>query len=289
MIRNIKNTFSVPELHMVGDGFRMRNFIPGFPELSFETMDPFLVMDFSDKHIFSPTSRQLGVGSHPHKGFETVTIAYHGRVEHRDSTGGGGVIKEGDVQWMTAASGIIHSEFHEKEWAKEGGLFQMVQLWVNLPAEYKKENPRYQTIENERMGKVALKNGGVIEVISGNYHEVKGAAKTHTPIHLMNAKMKKDEVATFDFPEGYTTAALVVEGKVNINGTSIAPETFVLFEGEGETFELKADEDAVILILSGEPIKEPIFAYGPFVMNTREEVIQAYEDFNNGKFGTLAD
>lgn len=273
--------------HFVGDGFRVHNFIPG--NSSMQEMDPFIMLDYNSKYHFGPSEIPRGVGVHPHKGFETVTIAYQGKVEHGDSTGSGGIIHEGDVQWMTAASGILHKEFHEKEWSKKGGIFQMVQLWVNLPAKYKNDPPGYQNITNHSIPKIQLPNdAGVIEIIAGEYAGVTGAAKTFTPIHLLNAKIKSGESINFNFPAGYTTALLVIEGNIQINDIEkVAEDSFALFERDGEKFTVTASEDAVVLILSGEPIREPIAAHGPFVMNTRQELIEAFDDFNNGKFGHL--
>ena len=230
------------------------------------------------------------MGVHPHRGFETVTIAYQGRVEHGDSSGGGGIIGEGDVQWMTAASGVLHKEFHETEWAKKGGIFQMVQLWINLPAKDKMSPPKYQAIMNSEMKNVDLGENGVIEVIAGNYNGEKGPASTFSPVNLMNAKLKKGGKAQFSFPAKYNTAALVIEGNIVVNGEENVPtDHFVLFENEGETFNIEATEDAVVLIISGEPLNEAIFSNGPFVMNTKEQIIQAFDDYNTGKFGYLED
>lgn len=287
--REIERIFNPPSIHMVGDGFRMHNFVPGIPTLSMERMDPFLMLDYHSKDVYEPTTHQRGVGSHPHKGFETVTISYHGSVAHKDSTGNGGVIRKGDVQWMTAANGIIHSEFHDQEWAKTGGLFQMAQIWVNLPKKDKSHPARYQNLMNDLMTRVPLEKGGYVEVISGEYNGNKGPAKTFTPIHLMNAKMKAGETADFTFADGNTTFAIVIEGSVTFNGERAEENQLVLFKSEGETFTIGTDEDAIVLVLSGTPIKEPIFAYGPFVMNTREEIIEAFNDFNSGKFGNLED
>jgi redox-sensitive bicupin YhaK (pirin superfamily) len=228
---------------------------------------------------------------HPHRGFETVTIAYKGKVEHHDSSGGGGVIEEGDVQWMTAASGVLHKEFHEKEWSKKGGEFQMVQLWVNLPAAHKMSKPGYQAITDTQMQRYKIDEAGSeVKVISGEYMGVKGAAKTFTPVHLYNATLKADVSATFDLPATYNTALLVIEGAVMVNGTHKVPANNLgLFANNGETFTVEATTDAVVLILSGEPINEPIAAHGPFVMNTREEIMEAFHDYNVGKFGYLED
>lgn len=276
--------------HFVGDGFRVHNFIPSGFRLDMKRMDPFILLDYNSKFHFSGTETPRGVGVHPHRGFETVTIAYKGRVEHGDSAGGGGIIGEGDVQWMTAASGVLHKEFHETEWAKEGGIFQMVQLWVNLPAKDKMSPPKYQAIQNSEMKKVDLGENGFIELIAGEYQGEKGPATTFSPVHLMNAKLKKGGKTDFSFPANFNTAALVIEGNIMVNGEENAPtDHFVLFENEGENFKIEASEDAVVLIISGEPLKEPIFHHGPFVMNNRNEILQAFDDFNQGKFGYLED
>ena len=276
--------------HFVGDGFRVHNFIPGGYRLDMKRMDPFIMLDYNSKFHFSGTETPRGVGVHPHRGFETVTIAYQGRVEHGDSAGGGGIIGEGDVQWMTAASGILHKEFHETEWAKHGGIFQMVQLWVNLPAKDKMSPPKYQAIKNSEMKKVDLGENGFVELIAGDYKNEKGPASTFSPVNLMNAKLKKGGKADFSFPANFNTAALVVEGSISVNGEKNVPtDHFILFKNEGENFIIEATEDAVVLVISGEPLNEPIFPHGPFVMNSREEIIQAFEDFNTGKFGYLED
>ncbi len=288
-IKNVEAVIAPPRPHFVGDGFRVHGFIPGDPRLNFQRMDPFLVMDYNSKFTFPPSETPRGVGVHPHKGFETVTIAYKGSVAHNDSSGGGGIIKEGDVQWMTAGNGVLHKEFHEEEFSRKGGEFQMVQLWVNLPSKDKKHDPKYQSITKDDMGRFRLEDGsGEIEVIAGEYAGVKGPASTFTPVNLFNAKLNKGGKASFDFPENYATALLVIEGNIRVNGEKEIPtDHFVLFGNEGSDFTIEASEDAVVLVLSGEPIKEPIAAQGPFVLNTREELIQAFEDFQRGKFGTL--
>jgi len=252
-------------------------------------MNPFLLLDYNAKVNFPPSETPRGVGVHPHRGFETVTIAYKGRVSHHDSSGGGGVITEGDVQWMTAASGILHKEFHEKSFSKKGGDFQMVQLWVNLPAKNKMSEPKYQAIKNEDITKLELKNNaGTLEIIAGSYGNAKGTATTFTPINLFNAHLTKGADISFSFAESYNTALLVIEGSIKVNNTEKAStDHFVLFANKGEDFTVQANEDALVLVLSGQPIDEPIASYGPFVMNTDEEIIQAVKDFQSGKFGVL--
>lgn len=286
----IESIISPPAPHMVGDGFRVHNFIPGHHRMSMERMSPFIMMDYNSRINFPPKETPRGVGVHPHRGFETVTIAYKGKVAHHDSTGNSGIISEGDVQWMTAAYGVLHKEYHEQEFSRKGGEFQMVQLWVNLPAKDKLSAPKYQAIENSRMGRFDLDNEqGFVEVIAGTYQTVAGPASTFTPVNMMNAKLKNSGTANFSFPASFNTIALVVEGNALINGQKVGTDQLALFSNEGEDFTVQADGEAIVLILSGEPIKEPIAAYGPFVMNTREELIQAFEDMNKGKFGVLED
>lgn len=279
------------EPHFVGDGFRVHNFIPSAYRLDMQRMNPIIMMDYNSKYYFEPSDIPKGVGVHPHRGFETVTIAYKGSVEHHDSSGGGGIIGEGDVQWMTAASGVLHKEFHEKEWSKKGGEFQMVQLWVNLPAKDKMSTPKYQSIENSKMNRYKLSNDkGEIEIIAGYYNELAGSASTFTPLHLYNAKLKKGGTADFNFPKHFNTALLVIEGSIKINNADEVPTNhFALMANDGENFVIEATENAIVLVLSGEPINEPIAAHGPFVMNTKQELMQAFDDYNKGKFGFLED
>jgi len=288
-IRNIEKIIPPPPVHWVGDGFRVHNFIPGVFPMSMERMDPFLLLDYNSKYFFTPSDKQRGVGVHPHRGFETVSLAYKGRIAHHDSFGNAGVIGEGDVQWMTASSGLLHKEYHEKEFSKNGGDFHMVQLWVNLPAKDKMSLPKYQPITNNEMGRYVLpSDAGEIEVISGQYSNTSGPASTFTPVSLMNAKLKKGGIASFSFPESYNTGLLVIEGEILVNHDSVVPENhFALFKNDGSDFTIKAKGDAIVLVMSGEPISEPIVAHGPFVMNTRPEIMQAIDDVNNGKFGRL--
>lgn len=276
--------------HMVGDGFRVHNFFPSGYDMGIHRMSPFFLLDYNSKVDFSPRESPRGVGVHPHRGFETVTIAYHGKVAHHDSTGNSGVIGEGDVQWMTAASGVLHKEYHEKEFSKKGGPFQMVQLWVNLPAKDKMGKPKYQALTNEQLGKYALPgDAGVVDVIAGEFKGVKGAASTFTPMHMYNIRIKKGASLMFTLPENFNSGVLVIEGLVNINDNVAPADNFVIFKNEGEQISIIAEKDSVLLVLSGEPIKETLVPYGPFLMNTKEEIIQAYDDFNKGKFGVLED
>jgi redox-sensitive bicupin YhaK (pirin superfamily) len=289
-LKSVEAVIAPPPPHMVGDGFRVHNFFPGNRLIDKKRMSPFFLLDYNSKVDFAPSEEPRGVGVHPHRGFETVTIAYHGRVAHHDSAGNSGVIGEGDVQWMTAASGLLHKEYHEKEFSKTGGPFQMVQLWVNLPAKYKMTPPKYQEISEDKMGRHVLpSNGGVVEVIAGEYENVKGPAFTFTPMQVYNARLKKNASLEFRFPADHNTGILVIEGSATINDKKAEADHFVLFKNDGDRISVKADEDAVLLILSGEPIDEPIAQYGPFLMNTWKELEQAIEDVNTGKFGVLED
>ncbi len=287
--KTVSSVFTPPQPHFVGDGFRVHNFIPGIPELHMQRMTPFIMLDYNSKYTFPPSATPKGVGVHPHRGFETVTIAYKGKVSHHDSSGGGGTIGEDEVQWMTAGSGVLHKEYHEEKFSQKGGDFQMVQLWVNLPAKHKMTPPKYQGIEKHQIPKVSIPKGEV-QVISGNYNDQKGAASTFSPLHMFNVLLEKGGNAEFSFPVNYTTLLLVIEGKIAVNNNdTVLVDNLAYFNDDGENFNISASENSKILILSGEPIQEPIAAHGPFVMNSREEIIQAMEDFNSGKFGVLED
>jgi quercetin 2,3-dioxygenase len=289
--KTVELVVAPPAPHFVGDGFRVHNYIPSTYRLDMQRMDPFLMLDYNSKHIFEPTNTPRGVGVHPHKGFETVTIAYKGKIAHHDSNGGSGIIGEGDVQWMTAASGLLHKEYHEAEWSKQGGEFQMVQLWVNLPAKDKKTAPKYQALINAAMPKVSIDAlGSYLEVIAGEYQATKGAASTFTPIHMYNAKLKANAKLALHFPAHYNTVLLAIEGSFSVNDQAEVPtDNLALMANDGTDFSITAKEDAVILILSGEPINEPIAAHGPFVMNTRAELVEAFNEFQAGKMGVLED
>lgn len=289
--RSVEKILPPPPVHFVGDGFRVHNFIPGVHPLSMQRMDPFIMLDYNSRYYFSPTSKPRGVGVHPHRGFETVSIAYRGRIAHHDSFGNSGVIGEGDVQWMTAAAGLLHKEYHEKEFSRRGGDFHMVQLWVNLPAKFKMSPPKYQPITNDQMGRYIVPDeGGIVEIISGEYEGIMGPASTFSPVSLMNARLNAGGKASFVFPESNNTALLVIEGEIQVNGTDTVPaDHMVLFGNDGESFEIVAGESSIVLIMSGEPLREPIAAHGPFVMNTRAEIQQAFEDLSSGKFGHLDD
>ena len=289
-IKSIEAVLPPDNLHFVGDGFRVYGILGRKEPLSMKRMSPFLLLDYAPVHYFPPNNgAPRGVGPHPHRGIETVTIAYKGKVEHNDSTGAGGIIEEGGVQWMTSGSGILHKEYHEKNFSKKGGEMQMVQLWVNLPTKDKMTTPKYQNLNNKDLSKVELENNtGSIDIIAGEYEDHKGPAASFSPLSLFNVKLKKGKGTSFSFNENHNTGLLIIKGSVTVNNSEKAPTNhFVLFKNKGKEFTLRADEDATILVLSGEPIDEPIASYGPFVMNTNEEIKQTIDDFNNGKFGYL--
>jgi redox-sensitive bicupin YhaK (pirin superfamily) len=272
---------------MVGDGFRVYNYIPG-TGISQRRISPFLMLDFNAEYDFGPSDTVRGVDVHPHKGFETVTIAYKGSVAHHDSTGNSGTINPGDVQWMTAGAGILHKEYHEKEFSKRGGPFEMVQLWVNLPKKDKSTPAHYQAITANQMGKVNLPDsGGVVNVIAGNFNGITGPASTYSPVNLFDIRLKNGAEAVTSLSAKFNTALLVISGSVEVNGEKAGQHSFVLFKNEGEDIAVKANEDSIVLLLSGEPIDEPIASYGPFVMNTQEEIYEAIQEFQTGKFGVL--
>ncbi len=287
--KSIEAVVAPPAPHFVGDGFRVHGFIQGVPLLSRQRMDPFLVLDYNSLIEFPPSEKPKGVGVHPHKGFETVTLAYRGSVAHQDSSGGGGLISEGGVQWMTAGRGVLHKEYHEEAFSRAGGPFQMVQLWVNLPAKSKNTPAKYQALAPADMGRHELPNAaGMVEVIAGTYQGTQGPATTFSPVHLYNAKLRAHGRAGFEFPAHYTCFLLVIEGSIRVNDQADAgTDHLVLFAAAGTQFTIEATTDAVVLVAAGEPLREPIAAYGPFVMNTQAELAQAFQDFNAGKFGEL--
>lgn len=281
--------------HWVGDGFPVRNLIPG--NSVGEQLSPFLLLDYAGPEHFSPTDQPRGVGEHPHRGFETVTIVYDGVVAHRDSAGSGGVIGSGDVQWMTAASGIVHEEMHGKEWAKQGGTFHAIQLWVNLPRAHKMSSPGYQTLLKADIPVVELAGGaGHLRVIAGEFRGasetvprgIRGPANTFTPVHLYDVRVKAGHAAEIAVPAGFNTAVFVLQGSLSVNGSEEAHEAeLVQLDKSGERITLKAMADTSLLVLAGEPIDEPVARYGPFVMNTKAELVQAVNDYQAGKMGHL--
>lgn len=273
--------------HWVGDGFPVRG-IFSYSDIAQE-MSPFLLMDYAGPTDFPPTTRKLGVGQHPHRGFETVTIVYQGGVSHRDSSGGGGTIGPGDVQWMTAAAGLIHEEFHSEEYARTGGPFEMIQLWVNLPARDKMAKPGYQGITASQIPEVALPDGaGRARIIAGAYGQSEGPAHTFTPMNLWDLRLNAGHTVTVDLPEGHTTALFVQNGAIRVgNRHTVRGAELAVMEREGSQLVFDIEEDATVLLLSGEPLNEPVVGHGPFVMNTQEEIVQAIRDYNGGRFGQI--
>lgn len=277
-----------PRPHWVGDGFPVRSMFS--PQSHGAFLSPFILLDYAPPTEFAPAPQKRGVGVHPHRGFETVTIVYSGEVDHRDSAGNGGHIGPGDVQWMTAASGILHEEFHSAAFTRNGGVMEMVQLWVNLPAKDKMSPPGYQTLLDAEIPPVDLANGvGRLRVIAGGYAGARGPAKTFTPINIWDVRLNGGGKAAFELPEGHTLAVLVQNGAVKLNGGDVARDAqLAIFEREGGAIELEAQSDSKVLLLSGAPIEEPVAWYGPFVMNTELEIRQAITDFNAGKFGDVS-
>ena len=286
-MKNIIGIYTSPRGHWVGDGFPVRTLF-SYDNLG-KHISPFLLLDHAGPAEFTPTSQRRGVGQHPHRGFETVTIVYKGEVEHRDSTGAGGIIGPGDVQWMTAASGILHEEFHSEAFAQRGGTLEMVQLWVNLPATDKMAEPGYQTILDGDIPTLALKDGaGSLRLIAGEFDGRTGPARTFTPIDVWDLRLTADKAVTLDLHEGRNTALVVLRGTVQVNGLELVREgQLALFERVGDQLALEASSDAVVLLLSGEPIDEPIVGHGPFVMNSEAEIHQAFADFQSGRFGQM--
>lgn len=273
--------------HWVGDGFPVRTLF--FYQDMGKQMSPFLMLDYAGPTEFPSTTERKGVGSHPHRGFETVTIVYEGEVAHKDSTGQGGVIGPGDVQWMTAGSGILHEEFHSEGFAKNGGTLNMVQLWVNLPAKLKMTRPGYQAILDKQIPVIDLKGGaGQARIIAGDFEGQTGPAKTFTPLNVIDLKLKKG-AANISVPEGWNASLVILRGAVEAGDGVVAKDAQMLvFGNQGQDIQTHVLEDSIALLLSGEPIDEPIVGYGPFVMNTKEEIVQAMQDFNSGSFGKIA-
>jgi len=287
--KNILGITSAPGRHWVGDGFPVHGLF-GYSGPDVPQRSPFLMLDYAAPTTFEPTTHRRGVGQHPHRGFETVTIVYDGEVEHRDSTGNGGVIGRGDVQWMTAGSGILHEEFHSTEYAKRGGPFEMVQLWVNLPKKDKMAAPGYQGIVDAQIPAVALPDGaGSVRVIAGDYAGQAGPAHTFSPMNVWDVRLAAGKSVELPQPEGWTAILVVLAGTVMLNGESVLREKqMATLSTEGTGIAVEANGDAKLLLLAGLPIDEPVVGYGPFVMNSQQEIIQAIADFNSGKFGRMA-
>jgi len=276
-----------PPRHWVGDGFPVSSL---FSYNSHGTrISPFLLLDHAGPMNFAPAQQPRGVGEHPHRGFETVTIVYSGEVEHRDSSGGGGRIGPGDVQWMTAGSGIVHDEFHSEAFTRAGGRLEMVQLWVNLPAEHKMTDPAYQSLVWADIPRIDLPEGaGSVRVIAGEFDGQRGPARTHTPMQVWDLRLDRNQSTDLDLPDGWNTILVVLHGTVEVNGSSIGRDgQWMLLDRSGQRITVEANNDAVLLLLSGEPIDEPIVGHGPFVMNRPEQIHEAIRDFNSGRFGRL--
>lgn len=286
MTKSLIEIMRTDRSHWVGDGFRVRSLFSY--NKNAEAVSPFLLFDYAVPNYFEPNNGPpLGVGQHPHRGFETVTIVYDGEVSHRDSNGAGGTIGAGDVQWMTAAGGIIHEEFHSKAYSETGGPFRMVQLWVNLPAKHKMDPPKYQHIQNNDIPLVQFE-GGTARIIAGEFGRAKGAASTHTPINIWDVRANASKDVSLDLPEGHNAMIAVLSGHIEIDGQRVDSSEVARLSDDGTTVNISIGADAMLLVLTGEPIKEPVVGRGPFVMNSDDEIEQAFSDFRSGKFGTIA-
>ena len=288
-MKKVLGIYSAPRPHWVGDGFPVRSMFSY--QSHGKQLSPFLLLDYAGPADFAPVRQKRWVGQHPHRGFETVTIVYKGEVSHRDSTGQGGTIGPGDVQWMTAGAGILHEEFHSEAFTSQGGALEMVQLWVNLPAKDKMAAPGYQAVLDGDIPVVALPNeAGSVRVIAGEYAQEKGPARTFTPMHVWDMRIRQGGITEFEVPEGWSTALVVLRGTVLVNGDTVAREAqLVVLDKADRHMAIEANSDAVVLLLSGEPIDEPIVGYGPFVMNSQDQIAQAISDFNSGRFGQMTE
>lgn len=286
-MKQITGIYTAPSQHWVGDGFQVRSMFSY--QTHGEQLSPFLLLDYAGPHHFPAGTEKRGVGEHPHRGFETVTVVYSGEVEHRDSTGRGGVIGPGDVQWMTAGAGILHEEFHSANFTRTGGELKMIQLWVNLPAKDKMTHPGYQSITADAIPDVALAdNAGRMRVIAGRYGDVVGPAHTFSPLNVWDLQLNQGQDITLHQPDGWSTALVVLEGEIKVNGEGSAREgQLVVLSQKGETLHLAAETHAKVLLMAGEPLQEPIVGYGPFVMNTKAQIAEAVRDFNSGRFGQI--
>jgi redox-sensitive bicupin YhaK (pirin superfamily) len=283
--KQLKGIFEKGSTHWVGDGFHVRNL---FPSNGLEQeVSPFLMLDYAGPTAFGPGAPR-GVGEHPHRGFETVTIAYQGSIAHRDSAGHSGVIHPGDVQWMTAASGVVHEEKQEAEFARQGGTLEMVQLWVNLPKAQKMSPPRYQNLLQAQIPVLDVERG-TLRVIAGEYQGVRGPARTFTPLGVFDLKLQAGGRVRLDVADGFNTSVVLLKGDVLLNGKDAlqGEARIAVFDPKGESVEIQARTDSALLLLSGEPIREPVASYGPFVMNTQQELREAVDDYRAGKMGHL--
>jgi redox-sensitive bicupin YhaK (pirin superfamily) len=286
-MKNVRSIHRRGEGHWVGDGFPVHSMF-SYHDMAAE-LSPFLLLDHAGPAHFTPTEKSRGVDWHPHRGFETVSIAYDGEIEHEDTAGNRGKIRAGDVQWMTAGAGVLHKEMHGRDFAREGGRFEMLQLWVNLPAASKMTAPRYQTLEAHDIPVAILPNeGGIVRVIAGEHDGKKGPAKTFTPITLLDVRLRAGHRLTLPLQDGHTAALFLMRGGVKINDGETAGETeLVIFQRNGDGITLDATSDATIFVMSGQPIDEPVVGHGPFVMNTPQQIEQAFADFRNGKLGRI--
>lgn len=287
--RGVEGVLSPTNTHMVGNGFKVMNFYPngkGFEE----RMSPFFLLDFNAEVNFPSSEISKGVGVHPHRGIETITFAYKGALEHHDSKGNHGIIKPGDIQWMTAGSGVLHKEYHEQTFNKTGGAFEMLQLWINLPAKHKMTPAKYQSIQHQQKPKVVLNDGkSSVYVIAGEYQGTKGIANTFSPIIMYDVHLEIGAEWQFNLPKNYNSGILVVDGNIEVNGEKSPENHYVQLNNEAGNIRVKANKKSLLMVLSGEPLNEPYVSYGPFVMNTEKEIRQAIKDYNEGKFGFLKD
>ncbi|GAA4467066.1 pirin family protein [Nemorincola caseinilytica] len=287
--RGVEGVLSPTNTHMVGNGFKVMNFFPGGKGFV-ERMSPFFLLDFNAEVNYPPSEISRGVGVHPHRGIETITFAYKGSVEHHDSKGNHGVIKPGDIQWMTAGGGVLHKEYHEQTYTKSGGAFEMLQLWINLPKAHKMTPAKYQSIVHTEKPAIQLPaNMGTVYVVAGEYNGVKGVASTFSPVHMYDMHLNAGADLRFTLPAKFNTGILIVDGAVSINDHTAPENHYVQLKNEAGDIHIKATKNTILLVLSGEPLNEPYVSYGPFVMNTHDEIKQAIEDYNAGKFGFLAD
>ncbi len=285
-LKKIKYTYTANQKHWVGDGFHVYGLLRPSEELN-KFISPFIMLDYASPKEFSITDQRRGVGEHPHRGIETVTFAYQGEVEHRDSSGGGGVIKPGDVQWMTAGKGIVHDEFHSEDFSKKGGVFEMVQLWINLPKKHKMTEPKYQEIDREAIPTISLGDKIKLRVIAGSFEETKGPSSTYTKVNLYDITSKGNKRISLNFENGTNTVILIMNGELKVENKYFKNKDILIYERQGTQLDLKVSDNFKGLILNGEPINEPIVANGPFVMNTKAEIYQAFSDYQSGKMGRL--
>lgn len=286
-MKPVLGVYSAPQTHWVGDGFPVRTLF-SYQSLG-QHLSPFLLLDLAGPAVFSPSERRRGVGQHPHRGFETVTIVYQGELEHRDSVGGGGLIGPGDVQWMTAGAGILHEEFHSASFTHGGGTLEMAQLWVNLPARHKMASPAYQTILNQDIPALPLpQEAGSVRLIAGGFAGQVGPARTFSAMDVWDVRLHKNRQANLPLHNGRSAAIVVLRGLVRLGGSIVGDGQWALLGPNGDDVQIEADVDSILLLLSGEPLNEPIAGHGPFVMNSDEEIRQAFQDLHLGVFGRIA-